>query len=95
MCSLTAGGPEAAYSESGIYPSIEQILLPVHRGIFAFTGFTVIAPFVVYAPNRITPNERLAYLERYRYRLLNLDSAPTIAPPKTEDYDGFVRRSRR
>ncbi len=92
MCALTAGGLEPAYSENGVYPSIEQILLPVHRGIFAFTGFKVIAPFVVYAPNRIASKERLAYLERYRYRLLNVDNAPTIATPKSEDYDGFVLR---
>ena len=74
MCSLTVGGPEAVYTDSGIYGSLESILYPIHRGIFGFTGFTVIEPFVVYAPKRLTEAERQVCLDRYRERVLSLES---------------------
>jgi NAD(P)H dehydrogenase (quinone) len=86
MCSLTVGGPPEAYSDTGAYASIEQILFPIHRGIFAFTGFTVIEPFVVYGPNRIGEEERRAYLTRYGQRLLGLDTAPLIASPNGVEF---------
>jgi len=92
MCALTVGGLDPVYSEEGVYGPIETILYPVHRGIFAFTGFTVITPFVVYGPNRIDDAARADYLDRYRKRLLTLPSAPTIPGPVMADYDGFVRK---
>jgi NAD(P)H dehydrogenase (quinone) len=93
MCSLTVGGPAEVYSEAGAYASIEAILFPIHRGVFQFTGFTVVEPFVVYGPNRIDEDERRAYLLRYRERLLGLDSAPAITVPSSADFQGFVSRA--
>ncbi|MFZ2450991.1 MAG: NAD(P)H-dependent oxidoreductase [Methylovulum miyakonense] len=93
MCSMTVGGPAPVYTDSGVYGSIGSILHPIHRGIFGFTGFTVIEPFVVYDPKRLGDEERLACLARYSERLLVLDSAPTIENPNTADYEGFVLKS--
>lgn len=92
MCAITVGGPQPVYSEAGIYGPIETILYPIHRGIFGFTGFTVIEPFVVYGPGRISHEERLAWLARYRARMLALENAPTIANPHTTALEGFVRK---
>jgi NAD(P)H dehydrogenase (quinone) len=78
MCAVTVGGLADVYSTGGVYGPIEEILFPIHRGIFGFTGFTVIEPFILYGPNRISLAERRAYLKRYRRRLINLGSAPTI-----------------
>jgi len=78
MCTVTVGGLAQSYSEAGPYGPIEPILSPIHRGIFGFCGFTVIEPFVVYGPNRITHEERAAYLARYRQRMLEIETAPII-----------------
>jgi len=94
MCSLTVGGPEPIFGESGVYPSINDVLLPVHRGIFAFCGFTVIEPFVVYGPNRITAQDRQNHLHRYRARVLTLATAPTLPAIVSGDYDNLVRVTR-
>jgi NAD(P)H dehydrogenase (quinone) len=60
-----------------------------------FTGFTVIEPFLVHAPVRISADERAAYLALYRERVFGLASAPTITYPKLADYDAhFVLKSR-
>lgn len=92
MCSVTVGGPKDAYSESGVYAEAGTIRFPIHRGIFGFTGFTVIEPFVVYAPARILHEERQSYLDRYRERLLNLDVACTIPSPSAAMFEGGAFR---
>ncbi len=88
MCSMTAGGREPPYSDVGIYGrSMESLLYPIHRGIFEFCGFAAVEPFVVYGPARISHEERTEYLSRYRDRVLNIMSAPTLVGPKSADYD--------
>ena len=52
-----------------------------------FVGFTVIEPFLVHAPARISDGERRFFLDRYRERVLGLANAPTIAYPKLADFD--------
>ena len=78
MCAVSVGGLENVYSADGVYAPIEDVLYSVHRGIFAFTGFSVIEPFVVYGPGRINAVERAVYLEDYVERLLTLDTAPIL-----------------
>jgi NAD(P)H dehydrogenase (quinone) len=94
MCSMTVGGPQPVCSDRGVYGQIDTILYPIHRGIFEFTGLTVIEPFVVYAPNRLEPAARAAALERYRSRVLNLDTAPIVPALDMTDFDGLVRKQR-
>ncbi len=87
MCSLTVGGGASSYSEQGLSGALPMVLFPINHGILYFTGFTVVEPFVVHAPVRITQEERVAHLARYRERVLNLATAPTITYPRLDDYD--------
>ena len=87
MCSLTVGGSSAMYSEHGLNGPISAILFPVNHGILYFTGFTVIEPFLVHGPVRMSHEERVAELARYRQRVLGLAEAPVIAYPGLADYD--------
>jgi NAD(P)H dehydrogenase (quinone) len=87
MCAITIGGDAPIYSEHGLNGPIEAILFPIHHGMLYFTGFTVIAPFLVHAPARIGQDARRAHLERYRQRVLTLQDAPTLTYPKLADYD--------
>jgi NAD(P)H dehydrogenase (quinone) len=94
MCALTVGGSTPdVYSEVGIYGSMESILLPIHRGIFDFAGFSVVEPFVVYGPARLSQEERLEYLARYRERIVNIQTAPTLPGRPLVDYEGMVLKS--
>lgn len=90
MCAVTVGGPAPAYSEVGIYGPITSILFPIHHGILSFSGFTVIEPLVVYAPARISEEQRSAYLANYGERLLTAETAPTIPGLSVADYEGLV-----
>jgi NAD(P)H dehydrogenase (quinone) len=87
MCSVTVGGSSAVYSDRGINGPIASVLFPINHGILAFVGFTVIEPFIVFGPSRISHDERVAHLSRYRERVQALPSAPTLMVPKIADYD--------
>jgi NAD(P)H dehydrogenase (quinone) len=66
-------------SEGGDHGPIERALFPIHHGILGFVGFSVLEPFVVYAPARLSEAERLARLQSYRERVLALEALPTAA----------------
>jgi len=94
MCSVTIGGPPTMYAAHGLNGPIEAILFPIHHGMLYFTGFAVIEPFLVHGPARITHDERIAHLARYRARVLGLAGAPIIAYPKLDDHDEhYVRKT--
>lgn len=94
MCSVTVGGTKEAYSEKGVYAEVEDILFPVHCGIFGFTGFRVIEPFAVYGPNRMNEVERCQHLDRYEERLLHIDAARIIPMPQMNDYENGILKAR-
>jgi NAD(P)H dehydrogenase (quinone) len=94
MCALTVGGSAEAYSHRGAYGDILPMLHPIQHGTLGFVGLTVVEPFVVFAPKRMTPEERAATLVRYRERLLELETAPTLPLLESADYDErLVRRA--
>jgi len=81
MCSLTVGSRQHFYGDGGLYAPVEEILYPIHHGIFGFCGFSVLEPFVVYGPNRMSDEERAAELVRYGNALLNQGTAGVIVNP--------------
>jgi NAD(P)H dehydrogenase (quinone) len=94
MCSVTIGGPEAAYSGVGVYErSMEETLHPLLHGTFAFVGFEVVEPFLVHAPQRMSPAEREAVLADYRGRVLALDAAPARPRLRSAHYERMVRKA--
>ena len=90
MCSVTVGGTAPVYSDIGVYGPIESILFPIHHGILGFVGFTVIEPFVTFAPSRMTDAERRAVLAHYRERVTNLSVAPVLPSLDIDRYQGLV-----
>lgn len=92
LLSVTIGGPREAYARNGIYGPIENILGPIHRGILAFVGFTVLEPVLVNGPGRMTPEERDAVMSLVRTRFAAIESARVLPQPRSSDYERFVRR---
>jgi len=72
MLSLTTGGESKAYHKGGFNGDLYNMLKPIHRGIFGFTGFTVLEPHVVYGPARMARAEQEATLHEWRSRLLRV-----------------------
>lgn len=90
MCSITVGGSAEAYSDIGAYGPLARVLFPINHGILGFVGFTVVEPFVVHSPARMEPDQRTECLMRYRQRVLNIATAPTLPRTDMTNYDGLV-----
>lgn len=78
LLSLTTGGPEAGYQKGGFNGDLQGILRPIHRGILQFTGFTVLAPQVVFAPVRQSDEERQRHLAAWAERLRGVEQEPAF-----------------
>jgi NAD(P)H dehydrogenase (quinone) len=79
MLSLTTGGPAAAYRQGGFNGDIDGILRPIQRGMLQFVGFHVLAPHIVYAPVRLSAEQRHQALTDYARRLRDLQRESPIA----------------
>lgn len=86
MVSVTTGTSADTYAPDGIDGDILGILWPIHNGLFRYTGFDVLSPFVAYMPGRVGPGDRAAYLSAYRARLLALGDIPRLFFHHAEDY---------
>lgn len=69
LLSLTTGGPEETYLKGAFNGDIHGILRPIQRGVLQFVGFDVLAPQIVYAPDRMTDEQRKDALAGYASRL--------------------------
>lgn len=78
LLSLTTGGFEASYVTGGEEGDILAILRPIHRGIFQFTGFNVLAPAIHYGPARVEATQRQQWLDDWASRLRSIESEPEI-----------------
>ena len=96
MCSVTLGGSLDIYAPDGLNGDLhEQVLFHINHGMFAFTGFTAVKPFVVPGPARMTHEERTRVLEHYAQTVLALNSLPTYDYPPLEAFDSSTHRRTR
>ena len=87
MLSLTTGGPEPMYSEKGLNGNIHDILFHINHGMLRFVGFDVLEPCIAWSVAHVGDEQRRAYLEAYRRRLLTFWEQEPIRYPSLEDYD--------
>jgi NAD(P)H dehydrogenase (quinone) len=78
LLSLTTGGPADAYTKEGFNGDIHGILRPIHRGMLEFVGFDVLAPQIVYAPVRMSDEQRKLELEQFERRLSTITGEKPI-----------------
>ena len=87
MLACTLGGQPHMVREGGIHGELEDMLRPLLRGTLAYTGMTVLPPFVAYHVPYISEQERKDWLEQYRARLRTLDAQVPLAFPSMNDFD--------
>ncbi|WP_223282440.1 NAD(P)H-dependent oxidoreductase [Pseudomonas amygdali] len=91
MICLTTGTASTLYEPNGIDGDLLHVLWPIHNGILAYTGFTVLPPFSAWMPGRVTAEERSDYLLSYAERLESLDRAEPLFMHPWSDYDDTQR----
>ncbi|MFT4064463.1 NAD(P)H-dependent oxidoreductase [Paraburkholderia sp.] len=91
MLSITTGTASTLYEPNGIDGDMLHVLWPIHNGILAYTGFTVLPPFVAWMPAKVPATIRATYLDEYARRLQNLDRAEPLFFHPWCDYDDTQR----
>ncbi len=87
LVSMTTGGPEAMFDGWGLNPSLESVLGPIQHGIFWFTGFEPLPPFIAWAVSRASEPRRAEYLDAYAERMRRLFTDPVIRYVRVSDCD--------
>ena len=91
MLCITTGTASTLYEPDGIDGDLLHVLWPIHNGMLAYTGFTVLPPFVAWMPGRVDAAERAAYIMAYRERLAALDATEPLFFHPWDDYDESQR----
>ena len=91
MLCITTGTASTLYEPDGIDGDLLHVLWPIHNGMLAYTGFTVLPPCVAWMPGRVDATARAAYLTAYRERLESLDATEPLFFHPWEDYDESQR----
>lgn len=91
MLCLTTGTPKTLYEPGGMDGDLYHILWPIHNGILAYTGFTVLPPYPVWMPARLSIAEREEYLNQYSLYLKNIETLTPLYFHPWEDYDDSQR----
>ncbi|MGB3205436.1 MAG: NAD(P)H-dependent oxidoreductase [Crinalium sp.] len=92
MLSFTTGGRATMYGETGLYGNIDHILFGINHGTFRYVGFDVLPPFIIWGVKHLDYEQRQAYLEEYKQRLLKINQTQEIAYPSLQDYDENFQR---
>lgn len=87
MLCLTTGTGRSLYTPAGIDGDLHHVLWPIHNGILAYTGFTVLPPFAAWMPAQVGDAERQHYLSAYADYLRSLDRVQPLFFHPREDYD--------
>ncbi len=87
MLACTLGGQPHMFAPDGIHGELELMLRPILRGTLAYTGLTVLPPFIAYHVPYISSQERADYLQQYTQRLQTLEQAQPLDFPSMHDFD--------
>jgi NAD(P)H dehydrogenase (quinone) len=91
MLSLTTGTASSLYEPNGIDGDLHHVLWPIHNGILAYTGFTVLPPFAAWMPGRVSADQRQNYLDAFARRLREIDVVEPLFFHPWNDYDETQR----
>jgi len=86
MVSTTTGTSADTYAPDGVDGDVNDILWPIHNGIFRYTGFDVLPPHVAYMLGKVDAAIRSEYLHSYRQRLIDIERTPALFFHPLSDY---------
>jgi NAD(P)H dehydrogenase (quinone) len=87
MLAITVGGQPHMLVDGGIHGDLNDMLRPILWGTLAYTGMSVLPPFVAHHVPYITPEARAVMLDEYREHLRALDGLAPLTFPSMSDFD--------
>ena len=91
MLAITIGGQPHMLTEGGVHGELQDMLRPILRGTLAYTGMTVLPPFVAWHVPYIKPAQRDELMQQYRQRLREIDTLAPLRFPSMDDFDATLR----
>jgi NAD(P)H dehydrogenase (quinone) len=92
---VTTGAPVQAFGPDALNGTILDLLAPLHRGVLAFTGMTVLPPYVAYHVPYAGAEGRAAMLLDYRAHLQGLDAMAPLPMPRLADHPALLEGGKR
>lgn len=92
---VTTGAPAQAFGADSLHGDILDILKPLHRGVFGFTGMTVLPPFVGHHVPYAGDTGRAAIAQAYRQHLNALDKLTPLEMPRLDQHPDLLEGDRR
>jgi len=86
MVSTTTGCFPGMVDSGGVMGHLDAILWHLQYGTLAYTGFTVLEPFVTWSVRYEQDDQRQGYLQAYAERLRQIDSVPVKYVHPVEDF---------
>lgn len=93
LLGITLGGQEHMFGENSIHGPLPELLKPVLQGTLAYSGMTVLPPFIGWHIPYISAEQRAEVLRQWR-QSLNLQKLAETTPlvfPKMENFDRDLR----
>lgn len=87
LVSLTLGGQQHMFTPDGVHGPLEDMLRSLLRGTLAYTGMSVLPPFVGWHVPYLRNEARLELLEAWRSRLQGLDDDLPLQFVSLADFD--------
>lgn len=87
MLSITASAPEAAFATDGRSGDMERVLWPIHAGILALCGYSVLPPFIAHGIPFVGAEAMQAEVDRFRQRLLDIETTAPLFFHKHADIE--------
>ena len=82
LVSITLGGQESMFTESGVHGPIDQMLKHLLQGTLGYAGMEVLSPFVAWHVPYVSRDARLRMLEAWRTQLQSLDAVDVLSMPR-------------
>jgi len=73
LLSITASAPAEAFLPDGRNGDMERVLWPIHAGILALCGYSVLPPFIAYGIPFCGEAAMAEMKQKFRQRLLNIE----------------------
>jgi len=89
MLSVTASAPAEAFLPDGRNGDMERVLWPIHAGILALCGYSVLPPFISHGIPFVGPEAMKAELDRFAEVLCRIDSATPLFFHSNDDIEGY------
>lgn len=87
LLTLTLGGRDHMFGPGAIHGPLEDMLRPVLRGTLAYTGMTVLPPFVAWHVPYVSDDVRAGYLQAYQARLAGIEQDEPLVFPRLDQFD--------